>query len=71
MSTLANNYLMRECIMLTVEQLREKMMDRRLEVVSTRTGLHYNTLLAIRDGRQTSIKHDTFVRLSNYFNDNK
>ena len=30
---------------LTVEQLKAKLQDRRLEVVATATGLHYNTFI--------------------------
>lgn len=52
---------------LTVEQLKAKLQDRRLEVVATATGLHYNTLRYIRDGKLTNVKYETLIKLSKYF----
>lgn len=52
---------------LTIEQVKQKLVDRRLEVVAIATGLHYNTLLYIRDGKQTNVKYETLVKLSAYF----
>ena len=73
MSTSKRNYFTsqhkRRKIMaiLTIEQLKAKLQDRRLEVVATATDLHYNTLLCIRDSKQTNVKYETLVKLSKYF----
>jgi DNA-binding Xre family transcriptional regulator len=52
---------------LTIDQLRAKLQDRRLEIVANATGLHYNTLLCIRDSKQTNVKYETLEKLSAYF----
>lgn len=52
---------------LTIDEIRSKLQDRRLEVVATATGLHYNTLRHIRDTKQTNVKYETLEKLSNYF----
>lgn len=53
--------------LLTVEQIKRKLADRRLEIVANSTGLHYNTLLYIRDSKQTNVKYETLEKLSAYF----
>lgn len=53
--------------LLTVEQLKAKLQDRRLEVVANATGLHYNTLLTIRDSHVVNVKYETLTKLSEYF----
>jgi DNA-binding Xre family transcriptional regulator len=52
---------------LTIDDIRTKLHDRRLEVVATATGLHYNTLRHIRDTKQTNVKYETLEKLSAYF----
>lgn len=52
---------------LTIDQIKQKLQDRRLEVVAIATELHYNTLLYIRDGKQTNVKYETLAKLSAYF----
>lgn len=52
--------------MMTVEQIREALKDRRLSVVSEKTKTHYNTLRDIRDGVTKDPKHATVVALSEY-----
>ena len=37
--------------MLTIDEIKKQLADRRLTVVAERTGLHYNTLKLIRDGK--------------------
>ena len=54
-------------MILSVQQIRDKLSDRRLDVVSKATGLHVNTLHAIRSGKQTNVRSDTLVKLSDYF----
>lgn len=55
--------------MLTIEQIKEKLNDRKLIVVSDVTGIHYNTLLRIRNGDFKDIRHDTYLKLNAYFSD--
>ena len=57
--------------LLTIEQIKHKLHDRRLEVVANTTGLHYNTLLYIRDTHQKNVKYETLEKLSIYFAENK
>lgn len=56
---------------LTLDEIRAKLQDRRLEVVSKMTGLHYNTLLLIRDNKNSNVKYSTLAVLSAYFDANK
>jgi len=55
--------------MLTLEEIRELLQDRRLMVVAQRTGLHYNTLLKIRDNT-SSPSYEAVKALSDYFTAN-
>ena len=57
--------------LLTIEQIKHKLHDRRLEVVALATGLHYNTLRYIRDTHQKNVKYETLEKLSIYFAENK
>jgi len=50
-----------------LEEIREKLADRRLAVVADGARLHYNTLLAIRDRDATNPTIETMRRLSDYF----
>lgn len=52
--------------MLTLDQISEKLKDRRLDKVSEATGVHRNTLHAIRDGKQSNPKYATIKALSDY-----
>ena len=52
---------------LTIDDIRTKLHDRRLEVVAVATGLHYNTLRQIRDNKQQNVKYETLEKLSAYF----
>jgi DNA-binding Xre family transcriptional regulator len=53
--------------MLTMAQIRELLADRKLDVVSAKTGLHRNTLSALRDGRNANPTLRTLEVLSEYF----
>ena len=57
--------------LLTIEQVKQKLQDRRLEVVALATGLHYNTLRYIRDTHQKNVKYENLEKLSIYFAENK
>lgn len=52
--------------MITLEQIRSELADRKLKVVAKETGLHYMTVWRISAGKETNPKFDTVVRLSEY-----
>lgn len=52
---------------LSIKQIRHLLQDRRLEVVASACGLHYNTVLYIRDTDQRNIGYKTLEKLSVYF----
>lgn len=52
--------------MMTVEQVKEALADRRIPLVSEATGLHYNTIKNIRDGITTDPGSSTLKKLSDY-----
>lgn len=52
--------------MLTIDKIKAMLADRRLDVVARETGLHRNTLAAIRDGRHQNPTYNTIKRLSDY-----
>lgn len=52
--------------MMTLEEIRKSLQDRRLSIVSKATGLHYNTLRNIRDGKSSHVRHSTVEILSKY-----
>jgi hypothetical protein len=56
----------RKIEMMTLDQVRAALMDRRLIVVASATGLHYNTLLDIRDNQQSNPTYSTIKALSDY-----
>ena len=55
--------------MLTLEQIRGQLQDRRLSVVSEKTGLHPNTLRDIRNNEGCNPSFRVLSALSNYFVD--
>lgn len=52
--------------MLTLEQIKDRLNDRRIDIVARRTGLHYNTIKGLRDGTNGNPKHSTISRISQY-----
>lgn len=54
--------------MLTLDQIKRLLHDRRLDIVCEATGLHRNTLSGIRNGQIKNPSHDTIRKLSEYFN---
>lgn len=52
--------------MLTLQQIRDQLQDRRLSVVSERTGLHPNTLRDIRNNADCNPSHRVLAALSDY-----
>lgn len=55
--------------MLTLDEIKKRLADRRIDIVAERTGIHRNTLSAIRDGRTTNPSYETICRLSEYFSE--
>ena len=53
--------------MLTPEEIREKLKDRVIKMVAEQTGLHYNTVLNIRNGESADPSHRAVKALSEYF----
>ncbi|CAB4166137.1 hypothetical protein UFOVP845_13 [uncultured Caudovirales phage] len=52
---------------LTLNEIKRLLADRRLDIVSSATGVHRNTLAAIRDGKNDNPTHRTLQSLSDYF----
>jgi hypothetical protein len=63
MSTPQHNFFN---IMLTLEQIRSQLQDRRLTVIAQRTGLHPNTLRDIRNNADCNPSHRVLAALSDY-----
>jgi DNA-binding phage protein len=55
---------------LTLEQIRAGLADRKLKVVAKETGLHYHTLLRIAQDEDTNPTIDTVQRISEYLTKN-
>jgi len=53
--------------MLTIEEIRNLLLDRRLAMVADSTGIHYATIQAIKSGRVTNPSYETVKALSEYF----
>lgn len=49
-----------------IEWIRKALLDRRPKVVAERTGLHVNTIIRIRDGKETNPKINTLTLLAVY-----
>lgn len=53
--------------MLTLEQIRNKLQDRRLGLIVKATGLHYNTLREVRDNLEANPTYKVVKLLNDYF----
>ncbi len=53
--------------MLTLDQIRDQLHDRKLDVVSRAVDVHRNTLSAIRDGKNQNPSYTVMRKLSDYF----
>ena len=53
--------------MLTPEQIKDKLHDRKLSVVAEQTGLSVQTLWYIRSGKSKAPEFETIKKLSDYF----
>jgi transcriptional regulator with XRE-family HTH domain len=57
--------------MLTLEEIRERLIDRRLPIVAKATGLGRKTLWEIREGRVTNPSYRVLKTLSDYLTEDK
>lgn len=57
--------------MLTLEEIRKRLADRRIDIVAEATGLHRNNVARIRDGQNTNPKATTLEALSRYLEGNR
>jgi DNA-binding Xre family transcriptional regulator len=57
--------------MLSLEEIKNKLQDRKLYAVSEATGLSYPTLKKLHDGETSNFTLDTIQKVSDYFNANK
>lgn len=53
--------------MMTLDNIKRLLADRRLDIVSAATSVNRNTLAAIRDGKNQNPTLRTMLRLSDYF----
>lgn len=52
--------------MLALEQIREMLADRRIDIVASETGLGYTTVREVRSGLQDNPSYKTLKALSDY-----
>jgi len=52
--------------MLTIEQIRAGLKDRKLRVVSKETGIHYNTIYMVASGKHDNPGYQVIKKLSDY-----
>lgn len=53
--------------MLTIDTIRKRLQDRSIPVVAELAGVHYNTLLGIKNGTNTNPSYAVVKKLSDYF----
>ena len=52
--------------MMTLDQIRDALKDRRPAMVAQSTGMHVNTVMRIRDGMNTNPTYEVVAALSDY-----
>lgn len=52
--------------MLTLSEIRESLQDRYPGIVAQATGLHYNTVANIKNGKASNVGYKTLASLSEY-----
>ena len=52
---------------MTLEEVREQLLDRRIDMVADATGLHYSTVCDVRSGKNDNPSYKTVKALSDYF----
>lgn len=53
--------------MMTLEQIRDALLDRRIDMVAEATGLHYNTVRDVRSNTNANPSYRVIKALSDYF----
>ena len=56
---------------MTLEEIQRALRDRRINIVAEETGLHYNTIRNIRDGKNTNPTYFVVSALTNYLKEEK
>jgi len=64
------NILIEKIPMLTPEEVKDKLKDRVPDVVSAGSGLHANTIRALKKGTATKPSYETMKKISDYFEAN-
>lgn len=57
--------------MMTIEAIRAALRDRRIGIVASATGLHSNTIRAVRDGTNVNPTYNVLKALSDYLEGTK
>lgn len=57
--------------MLTLEEIRGRLFDRRLRMIAAKVGVHYQTILKIRDRDEANPTYETVKKLSDYLEEEK
>lgn len=52
--------------MMTIDEIKAALEDRKLSVVAEKTGLHYNVLYSLVSGRVKSPSYETVRRIQKY-----
>jgi transcriptional regulator with XRE-family HTH domain len=66
-STSKFNLITKGTKMLTIDQIFDLLQDRAVPVVAERTGIHYNTVLNIKNGTNKNPSYEVIKKLSDYF----
>lgn len=53
--------------LLSLQDIRRKLQDRRLSVIARAVNIRHGTLIDIREGRTSNPSYDTVYRLCEYF----
>jgi hypothetical protein len=51
---------------MTIDELQAALADRRIPIIAERTGIHHNTIAAIRDGQTKDPSHRVVSALIEY-----
>lgn len=57
--------------MMLVEEIRRKLHGMNIKKVSRDTGLHFNTIYSIANGKKTNPTYNVVLKLSEYFGEEK
>ena len=55
--------------MLTIQQIRDALRDRRISMVAAATGLHYNTIKNVRDNVNSNPSYKVLKKLTDYLSE--